>query len=118
MQIDVQKNKRSELKEYFLQFLMLFLAVLLGTVSENYRENYSNEVKERTMERETLKALANDLNTDIINLEKSIKNKAEKEEFAKKLVEFISSKLTLLKKISYNINIAVNINLIILGHKF
>jgi len=92
MQIDDQKKIRSELKEYFLQFLMLFLAVLLGTVSENYRENYSNQVKERIMERETLKALANDLNTDIINLEKSIKNKAEKEEFAKKLVEFISSK--------------------------
>jgi len=83
---------RNELKEYFLQFLMMFLAVLLGTVSENYRENYSNEVKERNMERETLRALANDLNTDIINLEKSIKNKSEKEEFAKKLIEFINSK--------------------------
>lgn len=92
MHIDGRKKVRSEIKEYFLQFSMLFLAVLLGTVSENYRENYSNEVKERNMERETLKALANDLNTDIINLEKSIKNKAEKEEFAKKIIELIGSK--------------------------
>ncbi len=92
MHIGARKKVRSEIKEYFLQFLMLFLAVLLGTVSENYRENYSNEVKERNMERETLKELANDLNTDIINLEKSIKNKAEKEEFAKNIIELISSK--------------------------
>ena len=78
-------------KEYFLQFLMLFLAILLGAIGENYREQYTNEVVERNMERETLNAMANDLKTDLVNLEKSINNKTDKELLAKKLIEYISS---------------------------
>jgi hypothetical protein len=78
-------------KEYFLQFLMLFLAILLGAIGENYREQYTNEVVERNMERETLNAMVNDLKTDLVNLEKSINNKTDKELLAKKLIEYISS---------------------------
>jgi len=78
-------------KEYFIQFLMLFLAILLGAIGENYREQYTNEVVERNMERETLNAMVNDLKTDLVNLEKSINNKTEKDLLAKKLIEYISS---------------------------
>ena len=79
------KKDKTPFKEYFLQFLMLFLAVVLGAIGENYREQYTSEVVERNMERETLQAMANDLNTDMINLDKSIKNKEDKEVLAKKL---------------------------------
>ena len=85
--------KRSNpFKEYFLQFLMLFLAILLGAIGENYREEYANENVERNMERETLIAMANDLSTDTVNLDKSITNKSEKEVLAKKLITLITSK--------------------------
>ena len=86
------KKETHPFKEYFLQFLMLFLAVVLGAIGENYREQYTSEVVERNMERETLQAMANDLNTDMINLDKSIKNKEEKEVLAKKLIDFINTK--------------------------
>ena len=86
------RTSKSPFKEYFLQFLMLFLAIILGAIGENYREQYTSEVVERNMERETLQAMANDLNTDIANLDKSINNKAEKEVLAKKLIDFISAK--------------------------
>ncbi len=86
-------NKESgHFKEYFLQFLMLFLAIILGAIGENYREQYTGEVVERNMERETLKAMANDLNMDIMNLDKSISHKADKEVLAKKLIESINEK--------------------------
>jgi hypothetical protein len=90
MSVDTQHKKGNEFKEYFLQFLMVFLAVLLGAIGENYREQYSNEVIERNMERETLQAMANDLNTDLNNLEKSINNKIDKDTIAKKLIALIS----------------------------
>ncbi|MEY4868340.1 MAG: hypothetical protein RIT36_1239 [Bacteroidota bacterium] len=86
------KKDKTPFKEYFLQFLMLFLAVILGAIGENYREQYTSEVVERNMERETLQAMANDLNTDMINLDKSIKNKEDKEVLAKKLIDLISMK--------------------------
>ena len=86
------KKDKTPFKEYFLQFLMLFLAVVLGAIGENYREQYTTEVVERNMERETLQAMANDLNTDMINLDKSIKNKEDKEVLAKKLIDLISMK--------------------------
>jgi hypothetical protein len=86
------KKDKTPFKEYFLQFLMLFLAVILGAIGENYREQYTSEVVERNMERETLQAMANDLNTDMTNLDKSIKNKEDKEVLAKKLIDLISMK--------------------------
>ncbi len=92
MATDHSKKETHPFKEYFLQFLMLFLAVVLGAIGENYREQYTSEVVERNMERETLQAMANDLNTDMINLDRSIKNKEEKEVLAKKLIENINSK--------------------------
>ena len=85
------KKETHPFKEYFLQFLMLFLAIILGAIGENYREQYTSEVVERNMERETLQAMANDLKTDITNLDKSINNKSEKEILAKKLIDLISS---------------------------
>ena len=67
------------------------LAIILGAIGENYREEYSNENIERNMERETLIAMANDLSTDTMNLDKSIKNKSEKEILAKKLIYLITA---------------------------
>lgn len=81
-----------QFKEYFLQFFLLFLAIILGAIGENYREQYTSEVVERNMERETLQAMANDLNMDVINLEKSIKHKTDKEILAKKLIKSINEK--------------------------
>jgi hypothetical protein len=86
------QKETAHFKEYFLQFFMLFLAIILGAVGENYREQYTAEVVERNMERETLQAMANDLYMDVMNLEKSIKHKSNKEVLAKKLIESISKK--------------------------
>lgn len=82
----------AKFKDYFLQFLMVFLAIILGAIGENYREQYTNEVLERNMERETLGAMVDDLNVDILNLDKSIENKESKEVLSKKLITLISSK--------------------------
>lgn len=79
----------SKIKDYFIQFLMLFLAIFLGAVGENYRQQYTDEVVERNMEKETLEAMVNDLETDIDNLSISITNKNEKEIIAKNLILLI-----------------------------
>jgi hypothetical protein len=92
MQTDNNQQLLSHLKDYFLQFLMLFLAIVLGAIGENYREQYANELTERNMERETLRAMSNDLKEDIINLDKSINNKTDKEALARKLIDNLSSK--------------------------
>lgn len=68
------------------------MAIILGAIGENYREQYTSEVVERNMERETLQAMANDLNMDIMNLDKSINHKTDKEILAKKLIESINEK--------------------------
>ena len=90
MAIDVENRKVSQFKDYFLQFFMLFLAIFLGAIGENYRQQYTDEVVERNMERETLEAMSNDLQTDIINLDNSIKNKSEKGIFANKLIALLN----------------------------
>ena len=78
-------------KGYFLQFLMLFLAIIFGAIGENFREQYTLNVMERNMERETLLAMVNDLNADMINLDKSITNKTDKEELGRKLIQLLSN---------------------------
>jgi site-specific DNA-adenine methylase len=71
---------------------MLFTAIILGAIGENFREQYTVGVMERNMERETLLAMVNDLNTDMINLDKSIENKTDKEELGRKIIQLMSSK--------------------------
>ena len=89
----VENKKVNQFKDYFLQFLMLFLAIFLGAVGENYRQQYTDEVVERNMERETLEAMSNDLQTDIINLDNSIKNKTEKGILANKLISLLNDSI-------------------------
>ena len=89
----VENKKVNQFKDYFLQFLMLFLAIFLGAVGENYRQQYTDEVVERNMERETLEAMSNDLQTDIINLDNSIKNKTEKGILANKLIGLLNDSI-------------------------
>jgi hypothetical protein len=103
MATDVENKKVSQFKDYFLQFLMLFLAIFLGAIGENYRQQYTDEVVERNMERETLQAMINDLKTDVMNLDNSIKNKSEKGELAKKLIILLNDSVVSLntKEIYY-----------------
>lgn len=54
---------------YLLEFLMLFLAVFLGFVAENLREHQV----EKTRAREYSKSLIEDLQNDIIDINKHIK---------------------------------------------
>ena len=89
----VENKKVNQFKDYFLQFLMLFLAIFLGAVGENYRQQYTDEVVERNMEKETLEAMSNDLQTDIINLDNSIKNKTEKGILANKLIGLLNDSI-------------------------
>ena len=89
----VENKKVNQFKDYFLQFLMLFLAIFLGAVGENYRQQYTDEVVERNMEKETLEAMSNDLQTDIINLDNSIKNKTEKGILANKLISLLNDSI-------------------------
>lgn len=100
---DVENRKGSQFKDYFLQFLMLFLAIFLGAVGENYRQQYTDEVVERNMERETLEAMINDLQTDVVNLDNSIKNKSEKGILANKLITLLNDSVVTLntKEIYY-----------------
>ena len=99
----VENKKVNQFKDYFLQFLMLFLAIFLGAVGENYRQQYTDEVVERNMERETLEAMVNDLQTDIVNLDNSIKNKSEKGILANKLITLLNDSVVTLntKEIYY-----------------
>jgi hypothetical protein len=100
---DVETRKVSQFKDYFLQFLMLFLAIFLGAIGENYRQQYTDEVVERNMEKETLEAMINDLQTDVVNLDNSIKNKSEKGILANKLISLLNDSVVSLnnKEIYY-----------------
>jgi len=51
MASDVDNKKKSQFKDYFLQFLMLLLAIFLGAIGENYRQLYTDEVVERNKEK-------------------------------------------------------------------
>ncbi len=54
--------------EYLLEFFMLFLAVFLGFVAENFREHQV----EHQREKEYMISLAEDLETDTVELKKAI----------------------------------------------
>src|SRR6267154_106784 len=62
------KVEKKNFKEYFLEFLMIFLAVTLGFFGESYREHLSD----RTKEKEYIKSMVEDLETDAAFLELSI----------------------------------------------
>jgi hypothetical protein len=51
MASEVDNKKKSQIKDYFLQFLMLLLAIFLGAIGENYRQQYTDEVVERNKEK-------------------------------------------------------------------
>ena len=55
-------------KEYFLEFLMIFLAVTMGFFAESYREH----LNDRSKEKEYIKSMVEDLETDSAFLELSI----------------------------------------------
>ena len=61
-------HKPKKWKEYFLEFLMIFLAVMLGFFAESYREHLSD----RSKEKEYIKSMVEDLETDSAFLELSI----------------------------------------------
>ena len=55
-------------KEYFLEFLMIFLAVTMGFFAESYREH----LNDRSKEKDYIKSMVEDLETDSAFLELSI----------------------------------------------
>ncbi len=62
-------HKKKNLREYFLEFLMIFLAVTMGFIAENIRER----ITDRNKEKEYIESLVQDLKTDTILANKTIK---------------------------------------------
>jgi hypothetical protein len=60
--------EKKNFKEYFLEFLMIFLAVTMGFFAESYREYLSDQSKEK----EYIKSMIEDLETDSAFLELSV----------------------------------------------
>src|SRR5947208_8223134 len=60
--------EKKNFKEYFLEFLMIFLAVTLGFFAESYREHLTD----RSKEKEYIKSMVEDLETDSAFLALSI----------------------------------------------
>jgi len=67
-------HKRKRFKEYFLEFLMIFLAVTLGFFAESLRENISDGNKEH----EYMQSLLNDMRTDSLKMEYTIRDNQRK----------------------------------------
>lgn len=88
--MEVIQPKRKKFKEYFIEFLMLFLAVTLGFFAESYREG----LVERSNEKEYIKSMIEDAQTDIENFDQAIT-----------LNEMRISKLDSIMKLSYNYHI-------------
>src|SRR5438874_1218692 len=63
--------EKKNFKEYFLEFLMIFLAVTMGFFAENIREHYA----ERTMEKQYVKSLHDDLSIDTAAVTTAINQK-------------------------------------------
>lgn len=82
--------KKKKIKEYFIEFLMIFLAVTLGFFAESYRE----VLVERSNEKEYVKSMIEDAQTDIENYEQAIA-----------LNEKRVSKLDSLMQLSFNYNL-------------
>jgi hypothetical protein len=61
-------HKKRHLREYFLEFLMIFLAVTLGFFAESLRETIAN----RSREREFIKSMIVDAQTDTANIQECI----------------------------------------------
>jgi hypothetical protein len=53
-------HKKKNFKKYFLEFLMIFLAVTMGFFAESYREHLSDKTKEK----EYIRSMVEDLETD------------------------------------------------------
>jgi len=67
-------HKRKKAKEYFLEFLMIFLAVTLGFFAESLRESISDSNKEH----EYMQSWLNDMRTDSLKMEYTIKDNLRK----------------------------------------
>jgi len=67
-------HKRKKAKEYFLEFFMIFLAVTLGFFAESLRESISDSNKEH----EYMQSLLNDMRTDSLKMEYTIKDNLRK----------------------------------------
>jgi len=67
-------HKRKKAKEYFLEFFMIFLAVTLGFFAESLRESISDSNKEH----ECMQSLLNDMRTDSLKMEYTIKDNLRK----------------------------------------
>jgi hypothetical protein len=63
-------HKKKNFREYFLEFLMIFLAVTLGFFAESFREHITDAVKEK----EYIKGIIRNLQTDTVKLHNSIKD--------------------------------------------
>lgn len=72
-------------KQYISQFFMLFLAVLCGTLAEYYLEHNLEKEKEE----QYANSMIQDLNEDIINIEKAINNISDKIQTADSLTAYL-----------------------------
>jgi hypothetical protein len=59
----------NKFNKYLTEFLMIFLAVVLGFIAENFREN----IGERSKEKEYVRWLIKDLQTDTVILHRNLK---------------------------------------------
>lgn len=66
----VHKAPGKNFWHYFYKFLMLFLAVFCGFVAENFRENLA----ENQREKDFMRSLTEDLQTDTANLSRTIRH--------------------------------------------
>ena len=73
-------SSRKKWTHYFWEFLMLFLAVFCGFLAESFREYRV----ERHREKEYMRSLVQDLNSDISDMEFNL-------EFSKKVIEKVDS---------------------------
>lgn len=88
--MEVILPKKKKFREYFFEFMMIFLAVTLGFFAESYREI----LVERSNEKEYVKSMIEDAETDIENYKQAIA-----------LNEKRISKLDSLMNLSFNYNI-------------
>lgn len=82
-----QEHPGRKLKDYFYEFFMLFLAVTAGFIVENLRENYV----ERHREKEYIESLIEDIKSDTLAIQETIKR-------VKYQVEGVDSLLKIMEK--------------------
>jgi hypothetical protein len=88
MELHRPKSERKKWSHYFFEFFMLFLAITLGFYAENRREHYIEHIREK----QYMRMLIQDLESDIRRIDSNRLNRLGREAMLGRLITLLEEK--------------------------